>query len=198
MKFRLLAAACTSLALLAAGCGGDDSSSTDTTLPLPAATAGETEVFNEADVTFSQGMIAHHEQAIAMAEIALDPTLGARAEVTDLAGRIRDAQGAEIAQMTSWLDAWGQPMTMDTSGGHEMDSMDGMMSADDMDRLGTLTGPDFDTAWLEMMIEHHEGAITQSETAKAEGTNPDVEVLADQIIAAQTAEIEAMQALLAG
>lgn len=199
MKFRLLAAASTSLALLAAGCGGSDDSAADTTrAPLPAATAGEAGGFNDADVTFSQGMIAHHEQAIEMAEIALDPTVGARAEVTDLAGRIRDAQGAEIAHMTSWLDGWGEPMTMDTSGGHDMDSMDGMMSAEDLDRLGTLTGPEFDTAWLEMMIEHHEGAIAQAETAKTEGTNPDVEVLADQIIAAQTSEIEAMEALLAG
>jgi uncharacterized protein (DUF305 family) len=197
MKSRLLAAAGASLILFTAACGGDDSSADTTTAPA-ATTAGEAGAFNEADVTFAQGMIAHHEQAIEMAEIALDPTVGARAEVTELATRIRDAQGTEIDQMTSWLDAWGRPTTMDTSGGHDMESMDGMMSAEDMDRLGTLTGSEFDTAWLQMMIEHHEGAIAQSEDAKADGTNPDVAVLADAIIAAQSAEIDTMQGLLGG
>ena len=50
--------------------------------------------------------------------------------------------------------------------------------------------------WLEMMIAHHEGAITQSETVKAKGSNADVLALADQIITAQQAEIAEMQALL--
>ena len=50
--------------------------------------------------------------------------------------------------------------------------------------------------WLEMMIEHHEGAISQSETVKADGSNPDVLALADQIIAVQQAEIAEMRQLL--
>jgi uncharacterized protein (DUF305 family) len=32
---------------------------------------------------------------------------------------------------------------------------------------------DFDQTWLEMMIAHHEGAISQSETVKADGSNAD-------------------------
>ena len=53
----------------------------------PAATSAATSVLNEADIEFAQGMIAHHEQAIEMAEIALDPNVGASAEVVDLATR---------------------------------------------------------------------------------------------------------------
>jgi uncharacterized protein (DUF305 family) len=53
-----------------------------------------------------------------------------------------------------------------------------------------------DQMWLEMMIAHHEGAVSQSETVKADGSNPDVLLLADQIIAAQQGEIAEMQALL--
>ena len=71
-----------------------------------------------------------------------------------------------------------------------------VMSADDMDKLGTLTGTDFDTAWLEMMIAHHEGAVKMSEDVKSNGKSPDVATLADQIIAGQTAEITEMKALL--
>lgn len=61
-----------------------------------------------------------------------------------------------------------------------------------------LTGSEFDTMWMQMMIEHHEGAIAMAEDVKTAGENTDVALLADQIIAAQTAEIAEMQALLGG
>jgi uncharacterized protein (DUF305 family) len=87
---------------------------------------------------------------------------------------------------------------MDMSDGHDMSSMDGMMSVEQMDALAVATGAEFDRMWLEMMIEHHEGAISQSETVLAAGSNADVLALADAIISAQQAEITEMQALLGG
>lgn len=213
MKLRRLAAPALAVALTVtlAACGGDDDAAPAAPAPTgPAATApsadmtmptgstGGASAMNDADVAFAQGMIAHHEQAIEMAEIALDPTVGARAEVVDLATRIRDAQGPEVDQLTAWLTAAGQPAQMDMSGGHDMSSMDGMMTAEDMDALATKQGDEFDRAWMEMMIAHHEGAIAQSQTVKANGSNPDVLALADQIITAQQGEITEMQALLAG
>ncbi len=98
--------------------------------------------------------------------------------------------------MTSWLTAAGESVAMDTSDGHDMSSMDGMMTADQMDEMAAMTGADFDQMWLKMMIAHHEGAISQSDTVKADGSNADVLLLADQIITAQQAEIAEMQALL--
>ena len=159
------------------------------------ATASE---LNAADVEFAQGMIAHHEQAIEMAEIALDPNVGASPQVVDLATRIKGAQDPEVELMTGWLTAAGKPVVMDTSEGHEMSTMDGMMTAEQMDAMAAMIGTEFDQMWLEMMIAHHEGAISQSETVKAEGSNPDVLALADQIITAQQAEITEMQSLLQG
>lgn len=201
MTLRRLAAPTIALALTAtlAACGSDDSSSADTTVAAateaPTA-AGASVTLNDADVEFAQGMIAHHEQAVEMAEIALDPNAGAGAEVTDLATRIQAAQEPEIEQMTAWLTAAGESTTMDLSDGHDMSEMEGMMSAEQMDALVVATGPEFDQMWLEMMIVHHEGAISQSETVKADGSNSDVLLLADQIITAQQGEIAEMQALL--
>jgi uncharacterized protein (DUF305 family) len=183
-----------------AACGSDDSSSTDTSVATAEATAGTTAgavALNEADVEFAQGMIGHHEQAVEMAEIALDPTIAASAEVVDLATRIQAAQEPEIDLMTGWLTAAGESTVMDMSA-DEMMEMEGMMSVEDMDGLASSSGAEFDTMWLEMMIAHHEGAISQSETVKADGSNPDVLALADQIITAQQAEIAEMQALLQG
>ena len=199
MKLRRLAAPAIALALTAtlAACGSDDSSSTDTTPATQASgDSSATVALNTADIEFAQGMIAHHEQAIEMAEIALDPTVGASPEVIDLATRIKGAQDPEVELMTAWLTAAGEPVAMDMSDGHDMSSMDGMMTAEQMDAMAALTGEEFDQMWLEMMIAHHEGAISQSQTVKANGSNADVLALADQIITAQQAEITEMQALL--
>lgn len=173
-------------ALALAACGDDSASSANTASPDAA--------FNDADVTFAQGMIPHHEQAIEMADIALDPTVGAGEQVRDLATRIKGAQDPEVMMMTGWLTDWGMPMQMDMEG-HDMSSMDGVMSADEMDALAALTGSDFDAMWLQMMIRHHQGAISMAQTVKAGGFSPEVLALADQIIAAQQAEIAEMQAL---
>ena len=199
MKLRRLTtpAIVITLAIALAACGSDDSSSAVATAAPAAATGSAAAVvLNEADVEFAQGMIAHHEQAIEMAEIALDPNRRASPEVVDLATRVKAAQDPEVALMTGWLTAAEQPLTMDMSDGHDMSSMEGMMSAEQMDSLEVATGPEFDQMWLEMMIAHHQGAISQSETVKADGSNADVLTLADQIIAAQQTEITEMEGLL--
>lgn len=65
---------------------------------------------NDADVTFAQMMIVHHQGAIEMA--ALAPDRAQSQQVKDLAARIEAAQAPEIDQMNSWLTAWGiSPMS---------------------------------------------------------------------------------------
>ena len=167
-----------------------------TQIPSPATATGA--AFNDADVTFAQGMIPHHAQAIEMADIALDSKVGASQKVRDLATRIKSGQDPEIQLMTGWLTAWGQPMQANMGTGHDISSMDGMMSAAEMDTLGTMTAADFDKMWMEMMIRHHEGAIAMAQTVRAAGSSPDVLVLADRVIAAQQAEIVEMQIVLGG
>jgi uncharacterized protein (DUF305 family) len=203
MKYRNLTILATITALGLAACGSDVDHSSMSTSETTAATAttgapAAGAVFNDADVGFAQGMIPHHEQAIEMADIALDPTVSASDQVKDLATRIKGAQDPEILLLTGWLTAWGQPAQMDTSEGHDMSSLEGMMSADDMDALGGAKGPAFDTMWQEMMIRHHEGAIAMAQAEKANGSNPEALALADQITAAQQAEIDEMNAALAG
>jgi uncharacterized protein (DUF305 family) len=169
------------LALVVAACGGDDDEST-----------GD---FNDADVTFAQSMIVHHEQAIEMAELA--PSRAENADVKDLAERIQAAQDPEIETMKGWLADWDQPESADGMDGHGgMGSGDGMMSEDDMSSLMDAEGAEFDRMFLEMMTEHHQGAIDMSETELDEGQNKDAKDLAQEIIDAQTEEIDEMGSLL--
>lgn len=199
-RLRLLFVPLAAAALALTACGSDDASS-DTAAPSDSS-------FNDADVVFAQSMIPHHEQAVEMSGFALASSTGASPEIVELATAIQGAQDPEIVLMQSLLESWGQPVAMpamedmEDMSSDEMESedhggMEGMMSGEEMAALATLTGAEFDQAWAEMMIRHHEGAIAMAQTVLESGTNPDVELLADQIIAAQRAEIEQMRALLA-
>ena len=112
-----------------------------------------------------------------------------------LAQRIRAGQEPEIDLMRGWLKAWGQPEMQDMPG-HDTSSMGGMMIPEDMEKLSTLTGAAFNSLWLEMMVAHYEGAIEMANIAKDGGKSADVRKLLDSIVAAQTAEIAEMKALL--
>ncbi|CAM8656674.1 Domain of unknown function DUF305 [Acidimicrobiia bacterium] len=170
--------------------------SSSTTIAIPANAN-----YNATDVGFAQGMIPHHAQAIEMADLALTNTTNP--DVLALAKKIKAAQSPEIEKLSGWLGDWGQtvPSTASGSMDHDMSGMggmmmDGMMSQADMDRLETSTGTEFDRLWLELMIQHHEGAVKMSKSEVAGGKNPDAIALSQSIIASQQVEITTMESLL--
>lgn len=149
----------------------------------------ETADFNDADVMFAQMMIPHHEQAIEMSEIALDPASGASAAIQDLAIRIRDAQDPEIELMKGFLTTWGAPVNPEDGMDHSS-MMEGMLTVEELDELAGLQGSEFDTRWAQAMIAHHKGAVAMAEDVLADGKNPETRKLAEEIIANQQAEID--------
>ncbi|MCO5968470.1 DUF305 domain-containing protein [Actinoallomurus soli] len=150
------------------------------------ATAGH----NAQDVMFAQMMIPHHRQAITMARQAA--TKASSPEVKKLAAQIQNAQQPEIDEMTGWLKDWGA--STPAPGGMHMG--EGMMSDQDMKKLDSLSGSAFDKAFLELMIEHHQGAVAMARTEQAKGSNSDAKALAASIIRSQSAEIATMRNLL--
>ncbi len=169
-------------------CGGEDDTST----------ASNAE-FNDADVTFATEMIPHHQQAVEMAELAADRAQSP--EVRQLAEDIEAAQGPEIETMTQWLMNWGQEtpvgsMDHGDMGHGDSQEMPGMMDEAEMTQLMKSDGAAFDQMFLQMMVEHHEGAIEMARTERANGENPDAVALAEQIESDQEAEIGEMDELL--
>lgn len=149
---------------------------------------------NADDVAFAQQMIPHHNQALDMAKLV--PSRSTDPKVLDLASRIEKAQDPEIRQMRDWLTAWGAGMTHESMPGMS-GSMPGMMSDAGLRKLETVKGAEFDRTWLDMMIEHHQGAVVMARTELAKGGNADAKALAGKIIDAQQAEITEMRGLLA-
>ena len=174
------------------GCGG--SSAVDSVGDAVTA-AASVATFNDGDVMFAQMMIPHHEQAIEMSDIALDPSVGSSETVRSLATQIKAAQDPEVAAMTDFLRSWNKGLTADESMDHS-DMMTGMLTLDEMSRLSTLRSSAFDRAWIEGMIKHHEGAIDMANDVLSKGENLAVRTLAKAIIEAQNQEISAMKELL--
>jgi uncharacterized protein (DUF305 family) len=152
-------------------------------------TAPATPAPNDADVTFTQNMIPHHQQAIEMAELVESHT--DRPELRKLAEGIVTSQGQEITKMQGWLRTWDKPAaSMEGHGGMEMP---GTMSEADMSHLMEATGAEFDVAFVEMMAAHHQGAIDMANAELKDGSLPEVEQLAQQIIDSQQKEIEQLE-----
>lgn len=187
MKKKTFSALVLGMAVVLAACGNNDN------------TGASGAKFNDQDVTFAQGMIPHHRQAVEMAELA-----GSRAEspkVKELALAIQGAQDPEIKTMTRWLKDWDEPLPDDGMSGmghgsDDSDSMSGMMSDDEMKSLDSSSGNEFDKMFLTMMVKHHEGAITMAEDEMADGENAEAIALAKTIKQAQTGELATMKDLL--
>ncbi len=69
------------------------------------------------------------------------------------------------------------------------------MSMDNMtNELKNKSGEEFDKAFLTQMIIHHQGAIDMADLVLQKSTRPELRNLANEIIAAQTKEINQMKA----
>jgi len=155
----------------------------------------EADRHNQAEVTFAQGMIPHHRQAVVMSDMV--ESHGASSEVKALAEEIKKAQQPETEAMTGWLKAWGEKVPTGIGMGHGDDNTNmGMMGDQEMNRLGNTKGNVFDTMPLTMMIEHHEGAIAMAKTEKQQRACGPAKTLADSIITSQTAEISQIRPVL--
>ena len=166
------------IALIAAGCGGDDEEESGGSAAA------------EVDGAFIVEMVAHHEAAIGMAEVAQGR--GEHPEVRELADAIIASQGDEIEQMKAIYDRlFGIPFGQTNHGGlgmaeHEM-GMD--MGAEDL-----AGARPFDRAFIDAMVPHHQGAVQMARVVLESGEDPEVAALAQDIIDAQSREIEEMNA----
>src|SRR6266498_5170539 len=144
------------------------------------------------DQRFLDQMIMHHQGAVMSAQMMIADS--ARPELRDLAQRIITAQQREIAQMQQWRNDWYGASSTGTMPGMTNGGMmaSGMMNRDQMKQMmgGNV---DFDRMFLQMMIPHHQAAISMAEQALNQAEHPEIKTLAQSIITTQQAEIVEMQ-----
>ena len=187
------AAALAALVVLTACGSSSNKSATSGTSPAGSSAAATstpaTSAHNQADVTFAQGMIPHHEQhCIQMSDIILGKQ-GIDPRVVDLANKIKAEQGPEIQQMNSWLTQWGQPTV----------SMPPTMAMSDQDMtaLRNAQGVDASKQFLNGMIQEHQAAIAMAQDGIKSGQYPPAVALANSIVTNHQQEIATMQGILA-
>jgi len=162
-----------------------------------------------AEIRFLEGMIDHHQMALDMALDCLTKTVSD--EMKTLCQGVIDAQSPEIETMQGWLLDWYNiqytPAPMADMSGHSMDGMNdgamkGMPATDPAGMMGMfaefnrLDGTDYEIAWLESMMDHHDDAIHMAERILKRTMREELRALAEKIIKDQTAETKTMEAML--
>jgi len=146
------------------------------------------------DKHFIEQMIPHHDGAIAMANLALQKAK--RPEIKTLATAIIAAQTAEIQSMNGWYQDWfGNTVPKVSTGimGGGMMSQSGMHMGGQEDMIVLENASDFDKAFIEAMIPHHQLAIMMANMLQSGTNRPEMQQLAKNIISSQSKEIQQMQ-----
>lgn len=152
-------------------------------------------MMNNIDEHFIEQMIPHHDGAIAMANMALLKAV--HPEIKTLAKAIIEAQSKEITQMQAWYKSW---FGGDVKKGNTYSMMGGMMSSGGMHMVGKQEDAqilentaDFDKAFIEAMVPHHQLATIMAQMLKSGTNRPEMLSLANNITESQSKEIEQMQ-----
>lgn len=155
---------------------------------------GNTLVATNIDRHFIEQMIPHHDGAVAMAKLALEKSK--RTEIKTLATAIIESQTKEIEDMGVWYRDWfGKDVPKVSTGmmGGGMMSQSGMHMGGQEDMTTLQNSKDFDKAFLEAMIPHHQLALMMVRMLEAGSNQPEMQQLAKNITTSQSKEIELMQ-----
>ncbi|MDI2032888.1 DUF305 domain-containing protein [Saccharopolyspora sp. TS4A08] len=184
-----------------AGCSGEPEAPAGPPVVLPGAPGDEPHVVagaepdrggaSQVEVDYLRNMIAHHEQAVEMT--ALTPERAQNAKLRSLSDRIGGAQAPEIGMMRGWLSSRGAGHS--GHAGHDHATMPGMATPEQLAQLAASRGADYDRLFLQLMIAHHEGALTMATQLLTTGRDEQVHEMAQDALVTQQDEITTMRAL---
>ena len=137
------------------------------------------------EVDFMENMIDHHTLAIQMAQICVQKAI--HPELRQMCQTIIETQSQERQQMQTWLQRW-------YGVGYQPQLKPGDQRM--LERLAALSGAQFETEFMQMMIKHHQTAIREAEGCLRRAYHPELRHLCQNIITTQSAEIKQMQAWL--
>jgi uncharacterized protein (DUF305 family) len=137
--------------------------------------------WNSADKAYVLALLWHQQQAQELASMVQGRT--SRRELQRLAVSIHTAQNIDVAQMTAWLRA------RDPAAGDDLVHSDtqpadrwfaGMMARGQLRTLAATSGQRFDFLFVDMLVEHHKGAIVMSNEVFADGRDAEIALVASR------------------
>jgi uncharacterized protein (DUF305 family) len=174
-------------ALAPSGCGGDEGGSPEASGDTTASSSGV-----PFDQAFIDAMVPHHRSAIAMAKAARTRGLTVP-ELEEISDDIVGSQQREIDQMLEWREQWFGSRTLGPVLPEVLGVPDTELGMDHGGAQEILEATDVDTTFADMMIPHHEGAVTMAEAAAEKAQHQEVKELAQEIVTAQEREISVLE-----
>lgn len=140
---------------------------------------------NVADRLFVAEMIPHHHLGMELIDQATRRVDDTR--VRRLVFEMSTYHQSELDQLHDWAKEWNVLVATDFPG--RLDSVR-------LAGLAALSGTDYDRRWLELMIEHHEGALDIAQRQIDRGSVDASIDMATAVRDVQTKDIEEMENLL--
>jgi uncharacterized protein (DUF305 family) len=153
--------------------------------PRRGAPAASPAPWNSTDAAYVQAMLWHQQQARQLAGLVQGRTT--RPELRRLAHSIRAAERLEVAQMTAWLRAHGAATSSEDVDLRPAEPagrwFTGMMAKPQLQTLAATSGQRFDFLFVDMLLEHYQGAVVMADEVLADGRDAEVALLASRAIA---------------
>jgi len=152
---------------------------------------GEPAGYNNADVSFANNMVAREGQGIDMSRLV--PNRSNNSELVAFAAKTAAALQVDTQVLKALRAQWKEGQDNQTQAAGPSIAAGAMIDDATIAKLNSLSGPQFDTLWLQSMIGLDHGTIDLANAEVASGKNVDAVSLAKQIVTARQAEIGQMQ-----
>jgi len=157
---------------------------------------------NATDIGFLQDMRTHHEQAVGMS-LAYMLRPGINGVLGTIANEIAVSQSVDSGRMIQLLREYGKPEANESGTAMAWmnqpvpeDSMPGLASAGDLNKLANASGAAADTLFVNLMVVHHQAGIIMAQYAVEHAATSEVRDFAKSMVSSEQEEIVEMQNIL--
>ncbi|MDN5573300.1 DUF305 domain-containing protein [Kocuria turfanensis] len=156
----------------------------------------------ELEITFLAEIIPHHRAAIEMAQLELER--GTSPDIRTHAENIIANQQHQIDQFTTWLEEWYGLTPEEAMAQAPAEAQEEMKILEEETQMmieelsAAEAGEDFDVAFVQKMIPHHNSGIIEFLEPQSRAVHPQLRVAATSGITTQQAQVADFRTWLAG
>jgi uncharacterized protein (DUF305 family) len=154
----------------------------------PTAPAQANAQHNQADVTFLNSVALLHDQAGQLGSLGAASAINA--QLRTLSQTISTERYPASETLANWLAQWGQPAPSAS-----VTQVPGLLTTAQVQQLQGLKGSAFDSALVSDLVANHQAVISAANTEVSSGSNPQAQQVAQNLVTAEQAELNQLNAL---